>query len=267
LKSYNISLLIASIAFKGRCIPFFFKAKFVSDIHNLKYLSENEFIFKAINEIVQIIGEDKAKRYIFVADRQFATFNIINYFKKHNLNFIFRCRKDINIKFSDGKRCKTGDLSKGKYIAEIFGDRYYLYISEPEDKQKEKMIIVSNISKVSSLHAIREYLKRFECEGMHKDLKNYLGLLFLNKKYFKKLNEEKINKYGLIFMMAYILGVWAGKIVKNNRLKNRYISKEDERSYFSLGQKIFRAIEIPKVIIRYFISSITNLLFVEELTN
>ena len=71
---------------------------------------------------------------------------------------------------------------------------------------------------------------------MHRDLKSRLGLLFLNSKYYKSLDEEKVRKYSVVFMLTEIVGIWIGKLTKNSEYYFRFCSKKDERSLFHLGQ-------------------------------
>ncbi len=75
---------------------------------------------------------------------------------------------------------------------------------------------------------------------MHRDLKNRLNLLFLNSKYYKKLDEEKLRKYSVVFMLTEVIGIWIGKLIKRSKHYFRFCSKKDERSLFHLGQIVVR---------------------------
>ncbi len=48
---------------------------------------------------------------------------------------------------------------------------------------------------------------------MHRDLKSKLNLLFLNSKHYKQLDEEKLRKYSVVFMLTEIVGIWIGKLI------------------------------------------------------
>ena len=55
LEGWNIKLLIISVPFVSRSLPIYAKVLFLSDIHNMEYKSENEFIKKCILEFMEII--------------------------------------------------------------------------------------------------------------------------------------------------------------------------------------------------------------------
>jgi hypothetical protein len=129
---------------------------------------------------------------------------------------------------------KAGELRKGKYLIRIEGRRYYLYVRQDRE---EKLILISNFEGRDSLRQPRSYLKRSYCEQMHRDLKSRLNLLFLNKRYFKRLDGQKIEKYLVLFMLAQMIGIWLGKIVRKSIYRNMFCSREDERSLFRLGDR------------------------------
>jgi hypothetical protein len=69
LKSFKVSLFIASIPLKGRSVPFYCKTLFIEDIHKLIWKSINHFIMTSVLDILRMAPGD----IIFLADRQFGT--------------------------------------------------------------------------------------------------------------------------------------------------------------------------------------------------
>ena len=240
LKGFKIKLFIASLPAAGRSLPFYCHPLYLKAIHNLKLKSENEFIMASIKELLSMIPSSLRKRIILLGDRQFGTKRFIRFFKEEGIGFIVRVKKNLYIK-ERGRVLKSGELRKGKYVVEIEGEKYYLYIRE---ERKEKLILVSNCEKSNSFKASRKYLKRSYCEQMHRDLKSRLRLLFLNSKYYKELKEEKVKKYLVLFMLTEIVGIWIGKLTKRSKHYFRFCSKKDERSLFHLGQIVVSQINV-----------------------
>jgi len=54
LNGYDVKIFFASIPFKGRSIPFYGRILKQEDIDSMKYKSRNEFIFKCIEELLEI---------------------------------------------------------------------------------------------------------------------------------------------------------------------------------------------------------------------
>ncbi len=77
---------------------------------------------------------------------------------------------------------------------------------------------------------------------MYRDLKSRLKLLYLNSRYYKSLDGEKIVRYLVIFMIAEIAGIWIGKLVKRSEYYHKFSSRRDERSLFHFGQIVSRRI-------------------------
>ena len=103
LNSWNIKLLIISVPFISRSLPIYGKAIFLSDIHSMKYKSENEFIKKCILEFIQILPEDLKINLTIFADRQFATKEFIKFFIENNLKFVMRIKENVKVEI-DGEK-------------------------------------------------------------------------------------------------------------------------------------------------------------------
>ena len=253
LDGFRIKLFIASLPVSGRSLPFYCNPLYLKDIYNLKYKSENEFIMVSIKELLSMIPGCLRNRIILLGDRQFGTKRFMKFFRKEGIRFIVRVKKNLLIKVG-GKILKCGELQKGKYVVEIEGKKYFLYVRED---RKEKLILVSNFERSDSLKASRKYLKRSYCEQMHRDLKSRLRLLFLNSKYYKRLDEEKVRKYLVLFMLTEIVGIWIGKLTKKSEYYFRFCSKKDERSLFHLGQIVVSQIyELSSIGLRFKISAV-----------
>ena len=78
--------------------------------------------------------------------------------------------------------------------------------------------------------------------------------MFLNKKYFKELDERKIEKYLVLFMLAHILGVWIGRLVRRSAHWIRFASRKDEKSLLRLGQ-IALILDLEDIALRLKISA------------
>jgi len=229
LDGYNIKLFIASVPFKSRSIPIFCKSLFLSDIKKMKYKSENQFIIEQIDELIKLIP----RNITILADRQFATKQFIKMFIEKNVNFVMRIRERVKIKIN-GEELLIKDLKEGKYEIEIEGEKCFLY--KKEDK-KDNLVIISNKDIGKLKNAMRIYKRRSLCENMHRDLKSKLDLLFLNKKYYREMNEEKVDKYLVLFVLSHTLSMIIGYIgMKNKEIYRSFISKGDEKSLFNLGQ-------------------------------
>lgn len=253
LDGFRIKLFIASLPAGGRSLPFYCKPLYLKDIYDLKFKSENEFIMVSIKELLSLIPTSLRNRIILLGDRQFGTKRFLKFFKEEGIRFIVRVKKNLLVKVGENVS-KTGELDKGKHIVEIEEEKYYLYVRE---EKKEKLILVSNFERSDSFKASRKYLKRSYCEQMHRDLKNRLKLLFLNKKYYKELNEEKVRKYLVLFMLVEIVGIWIGKLTRKSKHYFRFCSKEDERSLFHLGQIVISQIhEFSDIGLRFKISAV-----------
>ena len=211
---------------------------YLKDIHNLKFKSENEFIMMSIKEMLSLIPHPLRNRIVLLADRQFGTKMLMKFFKNQDLRFIVRVRKDLKVDIS-GNTVKTGELKKGKYMVNISEEMYYLYV---RTDGREKLLLVSNFEGRDSLRESRKYLKRSYCEQMHRDLKSRLKLLYLNSRYYKSLDGEKVVRYLIIFMIAEIAGIWIGRLVKRSDHYHKFSSNRDERSLFHLGQIVLRRI-------------------------
>lgn len=236
LNGFRIKFFIASLPTSGRSLPFYCRPLYLKDIHSLRYSSENEFIMITIKELLSIIPANLRERIIILGDRQFGTKRFIHFFTEEGIRFIVRIKKKFLVKVG-AKALNSGELEKGKYVVEIEAEKYLLYIRK---QREEKLILVSNFENTNSLKAARKYLKRSYCEQMHRDLKNRLNLLFLNSKYYKQLDEEKLRKYSVVFMLTEVIGIWIGKLTKRSKYYHRFCSKKDERSLFHLGQIVVR---------------------------
>jgi len=229
LDGYEIKLFIASVPFKSRSIPIFCKSLFLADIKKMKYKSENQFIIEQIDKLIKLIP----RNITILADRQFATKQFIKIFIEKNVNFVMRIREGVKIKIN-GKELLIKDLREGKYEIEIEGEKCFLY--KKEDK-KDNLVIISNKDIGELKNAMKIYKRRSLCENMHRDLKSKLDLLFLNKKYYKEMNEEKVDKYLVLFVLSHMFSMIIGYIgMKNKEIYRSFISKKDEKSLFNLGQ-------------------------------
>ena len=236
LNGFKIKLFIASLPVNGRSLPFYCRPLYLKDIHNLRYNSENEFIMITIKELLSIIPANLRERVIILGDRQFGTKRFIQFFREERVRFIVRIKKKFLVRVG-GTALNSGEIEKGKYVVEIEGKKYFLYVRRD---RKEKLILVSNFEDSNSLKAACKYLKRSYCEQMHRDLKNRLNLLFFNSKYYKQLDEEKLRRYSVVFMLTEIIGIWIGKLTKRSKHYFRFCSKKDEKSLFHLGQIVVR---------------------------
>ncbi len=253
LDGFRIKLFIASLPISGRSLPFYCNPLYLKDIHDLKFKSENEFIMVSIKELLSMTPGHLRSRIILLGDRQFGTKRFMKFFREEGIRFIVRVKKNFLVKVR-GKVLKSGELRKGKYVVEIEGEKYFLYVRE---EKEEKLILVSNFERTDSFKASRKYLKRSYCEQMHRDLKNRLKLLFLNSKYYKELDGKKVRKYLVLFMLTEIVGIWIGKLTKRSKHYFRFCSKENERSLFHLGQIVVSQIhEFPDIGLRFRISAV-----------
>jgi hypothetical protein len=252
LNGFKVKLFIASLPANGRSLPFYCKPLYLQDIHNLKYKSENDFIMASIKELLSIVPKHLRNKVILLGDRQFGTKRFLEFFQKEGIRFIVRVKKNILVE-EGGKAFESGEFEKGKHVVEIDGGKYFLYVRK---EGEEKLILVSNFESSDSLKVSRKYLKRSYCEQMHRDLKSRLRLLFLNSKYFKRLDEEKVKKYLVLFMLAEIVGIWVGRLVRRSCHYFKFCSREDEKSLFHLGQLVVsRVYEFLDVVLRFKISA------------
>ena len=231
LKGHDIKLFIASVPFIGRSIPIYCKPLFLSDIHSLKYNSENEFIIKQIEALMEILPKDK--EITILADRQFSSKKFIKIFNEKNIDFVIRIKEKVKIKIGNKEKL-IKDLNEGVYKIEI--DEIECYLYKKEDN-KDNMVIISSKKLKDLKRALKIYKRRSLCENMHRDLKSKLNLLFLNKKYYKEMNNLKVEKYLVLFLLSEVLGIFIGYLGKKNKeIYRKFISKKDEKSLFNLGQ-------------------------------
>jgi len=241
LKGYDISLFIASIPFKGRSIPIFVKVFMKKDLDEVKYLSKNTFIKGCIEELLEILPF----KPIIIADREFATSFVFDIFQRYKISFIVRLKKNLVIVFANGKKKHLRDLEPGKYYGWIKDKWMIVSVRENKKDKADPWILGYSHEFVNrnSLHMAQIYLKRSQCEQMHRELKSRLNLLTLNRqKYYKEAyNPEVIEKFLIIFVMAIYIGSLLGKIFIERYKEYAYfiISDKDELSLFGIGVVLF----------------------------
>ena len=197
LKAYDVSIFIASFPLKGRSCPFYARVLRKSDIESIKYKSQNDFIFKCMEEILGILPF----KPIIIADRGFCFYEFLRFVCQKGVGFVIRLRKDKLIRLKDGREVKVGGLKKGKYLGYLREELFIkLAITEGKDEPLCLGYTPSFIS-TNTLHMARIYLKRMQCEQTHRELKMRLKLLGLNKKYYKEsYNLELLERYMVVFM-------------------------------------------------------------------
>ena len=258
LKGWNIKLLIISVPFISRSLPIYAKTLFLSDIYNMKYKSENEFIKKCILEFIEIMPQDLKGNLIIFADRQFATKEFIKFFIENNLRFVMRIKEKVKVEI-DGKEILIKNLKEGFYEVKIDGKQIKLY--KKKDK-KDNMVIITTEDLKTVKKAVKTYLRRSLCENMHRDLKQRIDILFLNKNYYKNLTEEKVNKYLVLFILTHLFGMLIGyKAKRNKEIYRKFISHKKEKSLFNLGQLVvidglvdFIGVDISNFLKRFLLS-------------
>ncbi len=152
----------------------------------MKYKSENEFIKKCILEFMQILP-----KLIIFANRQFATKEFTKFFIENNLRFVMRIKEKVKVEI-DGEGILIKDIKEGFCEVKIIEKKVKLY--KKKDK-KDNMVIITTEDLKTVKKAVKTYLRRSLCENMHRDLKQRIDILFLNKKYYRNFTEEKENKY------------------------------------------------------------------------
>ena len=115
LNGFRIKLFIASLPVTGRSLPFYCNPLY-------QYSSENEFIMVSIKELLSMIPDCLRNRIVLLGDRQFGTKSFLKFFTNEGLRFIVRVKKNLLIKVGE-KALKSGQLQKGKYVAEIEGEK------------------------------------------------------------------------------------------------------------------------------------------------
>ncbi|MBF0467162.1 MAG: hypothetical protein HQK94_19010 [Nitrospirae bacterium] len=127
------------------------------------------------------------------------------------------------------------------------------YIGKRDNpKKKDNFWIVAyskDLVNMNSLHIAWTYLKRFQCEEMHKELKSRLNLLSLNKqRYYKEAyNTEIVNKFLMVLITAFFIGLYIGGLFKHRYKENLnvIVSYEKELSLFGIGLFIISIINTP----------------------
>ncbi len=224
----------------------------------MKYKSGNEFIKKCILEFIEILPEDLKGNLIILADRQFATKEFIKFFIENNLRFAMRIKEKVKVEI-DGEEILIKDLKEGFYEVKIGEKKVKLY---KKKDIKDNMVIITTEDLKTVKKAVKTYLRRSLCENMHRDLKQRIDILFLNKNYYRNFTDEKVNKYLALFRLTHLFGMLIRyKAKRNKEIYRRFISHRKEKSLFNLGQLVvitgfvdFIEKEIEKFFIRFLLS-------------
>ena len=157
----------------------------------------------------------KNKKITILADRQFLSKKFIKIFNEKNIDFVMKIKEKVKIKIKNEEKL-IKDLNEGVHKIEIDGIECYLYKREDN---KDNMVIISSKRLKDLKKALKIYKRRSLCENMHRDLKSRLNLLFLNKKYYKEMNDIKVEKYLVLFLLSEILGIFI-RIFRKEKQRN-----------------------------------------------
>ena len=126
----------------------------------MKYKSRNEFIFKCIEELLEILPF----KPVIIADREFGFYEFIKFLRERNVCFVIRLRGDIVIRLTNGKEIRLGKLQKGKYLGYLREDLFIKVAIRQGKKDRVILAYDSEFINRTTLHTALVYIKRMQCE-------------------------------------------------------------------------------------------------------
>ncbi len=175
-------LLVASLTIGRRAIPLWWQAYREDQLKDRMSDIEHSFVRTLFAEV---LGEVDRRRFIFTADRGFASVELFDVLDELGISFIIRSQSNVKV-MVDGKWRKLSTLlmkrhqrrrSLGKlWYCESDPRRLHLVQSRARDRHGKWGIwwLVSN-RPLSPHQATREYARRFACEEGFRDAKRMLG--------------------------------------------------------------------------------------------
>ncbi|MBF0539476.1 MAG: transposase, partial [Nitrospirae bacterium] len=214
LRGYDVMLFIASMPYKGRSIPFYGKVLRLKDLDNLTYLSKNDFLECCMDEVLAIVPFSP----VVIGDREFGAHWFLTYLEGKGVGYVIRIAKN-KVVSEYGMNIEVSKLPPGKHLVQWRGLNFYIGKRDNPNKKDNFWIVAysKDLVNMNSLHIAWTYLKRFQCEEMHKELKSRLNLLSLNKqRYYKEAyNTEIVNKFLMVLITAFFIGLYIGGLFKH----------------------------------------------------
>lgn len=231
----KINVLTLGVAHEGMAIPLFWEL--LPKAGNASAEEHQSILERFVKhfDCHKIVG--------VLADREFGSGALFQWFNQHNIPFYIRIKEDSIVRVGNKKLCKAEkifrDVTPKKTLLfpmkiEIFGQRVYLAGSRSE--RGELMIVATN---VCDKQAIAVYLRRWEIEVLFSCLKGR-GFRFEDT---RLTQPERIET--LIALLC--VGVcWAHKVgewkatVKPIRWNQYRESRRPQYSYFRYGFDVIR---------------------------
>lgn len=165
----------ASIPFRNRAIPVFFRVYTDEDIRNMTYKSHNTLV-RDFCQTLHAIASEVAAKPVLVFDRGFARAKyIIAFLKAHEIAFVMRVCRNVCVTVKGSSR-RLDDLTKGSYPNVLYHNTHQiplnLYIVR-DPAFKEPMYLISNHYTGPQIHAC--YKRRMQIEHGFRDIKTRFG--------------------------------------------------------------------------------------------
>ena len=227
--------------------------------HSRKRVFSEDFIFKAVNEVINLLSPLNSK-IIFLADRWFFNLKLLEHIQGKGAYYCFRAKENSNVKFLLYDKKEKHEVYRNlsylhsnkhhsKYYRDLeLGDlklKCNISISRTIKNEEEPWYIVSNIE---PNQAISEYKHRFgSIEMFFKSQKT-------NGFYLESTKTKNLHAFETLYGIACIASLWLNIIavdyIKNhnhvkNRINIRYNKKNSKAklirilSTFKLGLKLF----------------------------
>ena len=202
-----------------------------TDIDEMKYPSQNEFILECLSQLIQILPF----KPVFVGDREFGCERFIRFLLDQNIGFIFRLPRGRKVE-KEGKEVKVEDLPNGSHVVSWKGMKLRVCIKQKKDDPRR------------SFQMAKVYLLRMQQEQTHRELKSRFGMLDLNlQSYFRdRYDVELIQRMIAIMIMGLLSSLWIGYLLKERHPQfcRLIVSSDDELSFVGVGL-LFLVSDLP----------------------
>jgi len=195
-------VLWASVPFRGRALPVYFKLFQHADLRQDPEGSQNKLENQFVREVVALVPAGLCPLLLF--DRGYARVSLLRLLDSLPVKYVIRARKNVWVRYRhqyEGPLAhiplRRGELLWWPQTIYQQEERYRLNLAMTwNGLAPEPWYLLTNLGRGAT--AVRWYERRFRCEELFRDLKDQLHLETLRLK-----NRERIERLLFAIMVAY----------------------------------------------------------------
>lgn len=240
-------VLWASIPFRGRALPIYFKVFRYEDIRADPEGSQNKLEDQFVRDVVAMLPQSPSPLLLF--DRGYARVPLLRLLDSLQVKYVVRARKDVVVRHGDEHHGPLSDVSVGRgtlhwwskalyHSTESYPVNLAITLNSTAD---EPWYLITNLER--SLTTVHWYERRFRCEELFKDIKDQLHLETIRVK-----TTERVERLLFVLVVSYYVLTLIGAAAQRARLRRKVCKDKVSLAWMALRLLFSPQFVTPKLI-------------------